>query len=146
MTSLLTLATLDGTYDVVYLSESDNGYLTLDGAKAVVTILDGKLSGKDDLGGVWCASLWLDEDGIGIRATISFDTAPEDVCILNASGLPTREPQTMEGRVDVIKIGGKISLRGKIRHGVVTFSITGSRREYGQNPGNGNQKSASGPA
>lgn len=123
MAANVTLADLQGLYDITYAStpQIENFYEPGFGSAKI----DGnKLTGVDALGVIWNGVFEVKGNGtLEYNAQLDPSEAPITVGLVDRNGQMTREPQSYHGVLNVTKLGNNLILRTQVQQGPITIDV-----------------------
>jgi hypothetical protein len=122
------LEDLDGTYEI-RSETSDGGPYRING-DGVTEVRQGRTYRKDQNGFIWESRFSIaGKDKVLLESTLDPSLADEDFFIKDNKNNLTREKVTYKGELVARQERGRFTLRGEIKHGIVTTRITMTRVE-----------------
>jgi len=121
------LEDLDGFYDVTMSADKILPEGFFEHMRANVRIENGMLTGKDVGGSEWNASLSILDNNVIFNATVDPINAPSNTFMYDVDGKMSRDKQSYSGCLVVTRVGKKLSVHGKVKHGVVGIDINLTR-------------------
>lgn len=119
----LKLEDLDGKYEI-RSETSDGGPYKING-DGITEVKGGRTWRKDANGFIWESKFQIiGKDKIGLESTLDPSLADEDFFIKDNKNNLTREKVTYKGELIARTEFGRLTLRGEIKHGIVTTRIT----------------------
>ncbi|MEZ0224957.1 MAG: hypothetical protein ACAH83_10415 [Alphaproteobacteria bacterium] len=120
------LEELDGKYEI-RSETSDGGPYRING-DGVTEVKGGRTYRKDQNGFIWESTFSISgKDKVLLESTLDPSLADEDFFIKDNKNNLTREKVTYKGELIVRTERGRLTLRGEIKHGIVTTRITMTR-------------------
>jgi hypothetical protein len=97
---------------------------------AEATINQGILKGKDELGGIWTATLeYKDVGSIAFCGEVDISKAPAKSYIFNKSGELTKLTQKYKGLLSIKSLKRCLVFTGLIHHGIMNIKIQMRRKQ-----------------
>ncbi len=114
---------IDGKYEI--RSETSDGGPYLINGDGVTEVRDGRTYRKDKNGFIWESVFKVSgKDKVALESTLDPSLADEDLFIKDNKNNLTRQKVTYKGDLIARQENGRLTLRGEIKHGIVTTRIT----------------------